>query len=335
MTGGRWARGAVTGVGSLPGTDPVQAAALVFGELPDLPHLPELPARGPGAELIGRTAALFVDLPVEIVPSGWAFTAHPGRDLRRARDLLAYDLDALEQRAQGYAGPLKLQAAGPWTLAAAVELATGHKVVSDRGAVRDLTASLAEGLRTHLDDVAARMPGAELVLQLDEPSLPAVLAGRVPTPSGYGIVAAVEDAVAQQTLAAVLAVAAPGNRVVHCCAADVPIELLHAAGADAISLDRSLLQRSQYDALGAAIDGDLSLWPGVLAADGADAADPAYAAVRDDLVSLWRDLGFPVGELADRVVPTPRCGLAGAGESQVRRILATLRDAGASLRDLE
>ena len=44
-----WSAGAATGIGSLPGTDIVDAVALVFGELPDLPFLPELPRRGPGA----------------------------------------------------------------------------------------------------------------------------------------------------------------------------------------------------------------------------------------------------------------------------------------------
>ena len=73
-----WAPGAVTGIGSMPGTDPTDAAALVFGELPELPHLPELPARGPGADLIGRGAGFLLDLPVELVPSGWRLAAHPG-----------------------------------------------------------------------------------------------------------------------------------------------------------------------------------------------------------------------------------------------------------------
>ncbi|MDT4918875.1 MAG: hypothetical protein QOH89_3575, partial [Pseudonocardiales bacterium] len=41
-----WSPGAVTGIGSLPGTDPDEAARLVVGELPELPHLPELPDRG-------------------------------------------------------------------------------------------------------------------------------------------------------------------------------------------------------------------------------------------------------------------------------------------------
>ena len=108
-----WSPGAVTGIGSLPGHRPDEAAALVLGELPDLPHLPELPQRGVGAEMIGRTAALLVGLPVEIVPSGWRLTGRPGRDLRRARDLLARDLDAFEEQAADYRGPLKVQAAGP------------------------------------------------------------------------------------------------------------------------------------------------------------------------------------------------------------------------------
>jgi Cobalamin-independent synthase, Catalytic domain len=177
-----WPAGSVTAIGSMPGTDPVDAAALVFGELPDLPYLPELPDRGPGADLIGRGASLLLDLPVELVPSGWRLTAHRGLDLRRARDLLAWDLDALESAAQGYDGALKLQVAGPWTLAASVELPSGHKVISDAGAVRDLVSSLAEGLAAHLAAVRAQVPGAAPVLQLDEPSLPAVLAGRIPTP---------------------------------------------------------------------------------------------------------------------------------------------------------
>lgn len=322
-----WPAGAVTGVGSLPGTDPVDAAALVFGELPDLPHLPELPDRGPGADMIGRGAALLVDLPVELVPSGWRIAAHPGRDLRRAQDFLARDLDAVEAQAAGFTGALKLQAVGQWTLAAHVELANGHKIVTDRGAVRDLAASLAEGLRLHLADVSGRVPGARLVAQLDEPSLPAVLGGRVRTPSGYGTVRAVDASVVEQSLGDVLSVAPEGGRVVHCCADDVPIGLLRSAGADALSLDASRLHRGQYDALGEAVDAGVSLWLGIAGPDG------TLGAARQAIRRLWSDLGFAPGELAAGVVPTPACGLAGATPDEVRRVLALLRDVGKSLLD--
>lgn len=318
-----WVPGAVTGLGSLPGTDPGEATALVLGELPDLPHLPELPDRGPGAGMIGRTAALLVDLPAEIGPTGWRLTGRPGRDVRRARDDLARDLDALEERTEGYTGPLKVQVAGPWTLAASVELANGNLVLTDDGAVRDLAASLAEGVREQLADLARRVPGAVPVLQVDEPSLPAVLAGRIPTASGYGTVRAVERATAEQTLAAVLGVA--GTTVLHCCAPGAPIELL--ATADAVSLDAALLSSAHYDALGEAVDAGTSLWLGVIPSTG----PVSYEAGRDRVRTLWSELGFAPGELARSVVPTPACGLAGQSPERARRVLRSLRDVGRSL----
>ncbi len=55
------------------------------------------------------------------------------------------DLDALEAAAGDYVGPLKLQVAGPWTLAASLELTRGDKALADPGAVRDIAESLADG----------------------------------------------------------------------------------------------------------------------------------------------------------------------------------------------
>src|SRR3954466_15195218 len=92
-----WPSGAATAIGSMPGTDPAEAAAVVFGELPDFPHLPELPARGVGADMLGRTAALLVDLAVDVVPSGYRVAPRPGHEHRRAVDLLRWDLDALQE----------------------------------------------------------------------------------------------------------------------------------------------------------------------------------------------------------------------------------------------
>ena len=325
-----WPPGAATGIGSLPGTDPVDAATLVFGELPDFAHLPELPARGPGADLIGRSAALLVDLPAEIAPSGWRLTARPGRDLRRAADLLARDLDAFEQAGEGYQGAVKVQVAGPWTLAAGIELPSGHRVLTDPGAVRDLAASLAEGVRVHVDAVRRRIPAASVVLQLDEPSLPAVLAGMLPTASGYGTVRAIDEAAAQRVLADVLSVVPAGARAVHCCAADVPIELVQGAGADALAVDAAMLGRAQYDALGAAVDAGLSLWLGVV--PGTD-AQIDHASATDMVRRLWHELGFAADEAASDVVPTPACGLNGATPAYVRRALSVVKDVGKALLD--
>src|SRR5215469_7352643 len=118
----------------MPGTDPREAVAVVIGELPDLPHLPELPARGPGADMIGRTASLLVDMPVQTTPRGWRLAPRPGRDVGRAAGFLSADLDAMEEAATGYSGPFKVQACGPWTLAASVELSrSAEPALADPG----------------------------------------------------------------------------------------------------------------------------------------------------------------------------------------------------------
>ena len=128
----------------MPGTDPAEAMAVILGELPELPHLPELPARGPGADLIGRTAALLIDLPVQTTAQGWRLAGSPGRDLRRAASWLSADLDTMEEAAAGFTGTFKIQACGPWTLAASLELSRSiEPALADPGAVADLTGSLA------------------------------------------------------------------------------------------------------------------------------------------------------------------------------------------------
>jgi methionine synthase II (cobalamin-independent) len=323
----RWPPASATGLGSLPGTDIAEAIRLVLGELPELPYLPELPARGPGAELVGRGCALLVDLPAELQPHGWTLASHPGRDLARARDYLERDLDALTELARGVP-VLKVQVPGPLTLATAVELPNLHKVLTDLGALRDLAESLTEGVRQHLAELAARLPGTELVLQVDEPALPAVLAGQVPTPSGYGTVRAVPPPLAESTLAGVLSVAPAGARMVHCCATEVPYRLLRAAGADALSVDAGLVADSQLDELGEHLDAGGSLWLGVL--PGAD-APVSLADSRATLRRLWSKLGFPAGLLAERVVVTPSCGLAGASPAYLRTAMAILRDTAKAL----
>lgn len=307
----------------MPGDDVVQACALVVGELDLLPHLPELPARGAGADMIGRSAGLLVDLPVELVPSGWRFTAHDGRDVRRARDFLDRDLDALEAATDGYTGVLKVQATGPWTLAASVELVSGHKVVSDPGAVRDLCESLAAGVAAHVADVGRRVPGARVVLQLDEPSLSAVLAGEVATPSGYGSVRSVDRNTVADRLRSVLEVAPEGCRVVHCCAPNPPLEILASVGLAAVALDADLIGVEHLDRLGEAVEAGTSLWLGCLPA--LDAPVSAIA-VRERVSRLWSDLGFPRELVASRVVVTPSCGLAGASPAHAKRVLSTLRE---------
>ena len=183
-----------TGIGSWPGVDMAQALKITFAECPDMPYLPELPARGPHAAMIGRATALLAGMAVDLQPAGWRLTDAPGRDQRRARSTLREDLDLLEEMAQGYAGVIKYSVAGPWTLAATMERPRGDRVVADRGARRDLGQSLSEGLVQLVGEMTRRLPETTALVQLDEPMMPAVYTGSVRTASGLSQHAPVDRA---------------------------------------------------------------------------------------------------------------------------------------------
>ncbi|MFE0788667.1 methionine synthase [Streptomyces mutabilis] len=323
--------GPATGIGSLPGQDAREAVKTSTGTFEDFPFLPELPARGPGADMIGRTAGMLVELYARVEPSGWRLGDRPGRDTKRARSWLGEDLDALEEFTQGYEGPLKVQAVGPWTLAAALELRNGEAVLSDAGACRDLAASLAEGLRLHLAEVQRRVPGARIVLQLDEPSLTAVLRGQVRTASGYRTHRAVDRQVVESALRDLAAVHADGPLVVHSCAPDVPFALLRRAGVSAVSFDFSLLTERDDEAIGEAVEGGTRLFAGVVPGTDTALSDPAGSVM--GVRTLWRRLGLSPGLLAEAVTVTPSCGLAGASPEYARRSLAHCARAARSLAD--
>ncbi|MFV0133503.1 methionine synthase [Streptomyces sp. HMX87] len=323
--------GPATGIGSLPGQDAREAVKTATGTFEDFPFLPELPARGPGADMIGRTAGMLVELYAHVEPSGWRLGDRPGRDTRRARAWLGEDLDALEEFTQGYEGPLKVQAVGPWTLAAALELRNGEAVLSDPGACRDLAASLTEGLRLHLTEVRRRVPGAQLVLQLDEPSLTAVLRGQVKTASGYRTHRAVDRQIVESTLRDVLGAHDGGPVVVHSCAPDVPFALLRRAGATSVSFDFSLLTERDDETIGEAVEGGTRLFAGVVPSTDGPLSDPAGSVM--GVRTLWRRLGLSPGLLAEAVTLTPSCGLAGASPEYARRALAHCVRAARSLAD--
>ncbi len=321
-----------TGVGSLPGVDVREAVRVVLGEWPALPYLPELPARGPGADVIGRTAALLVELPVDLQPAGWRLVARPGREVRRAQSMLDEDLDVLQELAADRTGALKLSVCGPWTLAASLELPRGGPVLGDASAVADLHASLVEGVAQHVAEVRRRLPRLDVVLQLDEPSLPAVLAGGVRTPSGFGRLRAVEDHVAEGVLRRFCGLAS--EEWVHCCAADPPLALLRRAGMRGLSVDAGLLTSRADDELGEAWEAGLRLVLGVVpgvagAASAAGAAGgtdgmPSPAASADFVRALARRIGISAERAPSSVVLTPSCGLAGADPDHVRAVAAHL-----------
>lgn len=303
-----------TGIGSWPGTEPRQAAEVVVGELHNLSHLVELPARGIGADLIGRAGALLVDIGIDTVPRGYRISGGRSAALRRAVSLLGEDIDALEEaweRAglRGSGRAVKVQAPGPITLAAQLELPNGHRAITDHGALRDLSASLAEGLAIHRAEVARRLE-TPVVVQLDEPSLPAALAGRLSGVTSFTPVHPVDEPLAISLLDACVA-AAGVDVAVHSCAPELPWKALLRSAVHAISVDVSTLTPADLDGVGEFVDSGRTVLLGVVPSVSPEGR-PSVEEIAKAAVTLTDRLGFARSVLRERIGITPSCGLAGA-----------------------
>lgn len=315
--------GRASGVGSWPGSDVVEATRIAFGELsdPGVPYLPELPARGPGADLLGRGAVLMVDTPVDLQPSGWRLVNRPGRDMERAKAMLRQDLDVLAEIADGYRGPLKIQVAGPWTLAAGLHLPRLERAVVDAGACRHLVGALAEGLELHVREIRRVVPGAEVVVQVDEPGIGAVLSGQLRTASGFGRLRAVEEPVVVEGLSTVLAAATRAGAVetlAHSCGDAPAVDTLLRSEADGVSVDVARLGIAGWETLAPALESGRRLWAGAVSTS---APGRSAALVADGVWTAWRRLGLDV-RLVEAVVVTPSCGLAGLSPADARLAVA-------------
>ena len=345
-----WAPGTATGIGSMPGENPMEAARIVAGELPDLPFLAELPGRGPGADITGRAAALLVDIPVELAgPRGWRIAERPGRDVRRARSLLSSDLDAMEEVLDGYSGHFKVQIVGPLTLAATLEQTRSlNPALADPGLVADLASSLAEGVAAHVAEVTKRVPKATLMVQFDEPALLAVLQGGISTPSGLSRVRAVDEEVVRDRLREVIAATAKYT-VVHYCGQEVPFGIIVDAGANGVSFDPSQLRRGDFDGFAEAAEAGAGLLVGALPTTGPTVQQGPEATRRSGrderqrpkpsdtagiVRDLWQKMDLPAAQCAPQVVITPACGLPGASPQQARDALRWCREAAAILPEM-
>jgi methionine synthase II (cobalamin-independent) len=178
------------------------------------------------------------------------------------------------------------------------------------------------------------------------------VAGQVPTESGLHTLRAVPASTAESMLRHIVdTVGVPV--IVHCCAPSVPLGLLRAAGASAVSIDLSLISGSLFsgsvvsgplvagtavagsvddidalDALGELLDAGLGLFAGAAPTSTAAGPPPSSAQIAGAVTTLWRRIGLSMSRLPEQVVVTPACGLAGASMEYARATLSACVEAG-------
>jgi hypothetical protein len=313
--------GTVTGVGSLPHTDPAEAAAYVLQHTPELPAIPSLPRRSPHETMLGqavvgvRGVRITSDGGLDVDPRRMDATAKITPDL----DHEAFaGMRAFLQVARGRTSPVKWQFTGPVTLGLAL---------TRNGVPASLAFDVAiRAVRVHLravhKAVSEAMPFAHQVVVLDEPGMTAVLCPGFPVPPDSAI-----DLVSG-ALAAVEQTATAG---VHCCGdGDWAALLATGPGLASMPVSSDLVAVAGY--LAAFLErGGLVAW-GVIPTDrpvGTN-ADRHWR----ELTDLWCQLvaaGCDPVRLRRQSLVTPACGLGLHDLSQADRVLRLAADVGARI----
>jgi 5-methyltetrahydropteroyltriglutamate--homocysteine methyltransferase len=261
--------------------------------------------------------------------------ARPGAVTRRAVSLLDEDVDALEEAwetagLRGSGRPVKVQAPGPITLAAELELANGHRAITDLGALHDIAASLAEGVGAHRAAVSRRLD-TPVVVQFDEPSLPAAVAGRLAGVTTFSPVAPIDETLATTLLDT--CVAAAGAEVsVHSCAPALPWKVLQRSNIAAVSVDVATLEAADLDDVAEFIDSGRAVMLGVVSSS-TPSRRPSTEEVAAAVVAVTDRLDFGRAALRDRIGVTPACGLAGATPQWARTAIGLARRAAEAFAD--
>jgi hypothetical protein len=314
--------GTATAIGSLPHRDARTAAALVLRCLPELPAAPELPKRSPYESLIVRWAAAIPELEVE---SDGAITVHaPACDepVNAVLDRDSHDglLTFLDVASEQPAPParMKVQTVGPLTLGVALVRAgvpRGHAFVRAVEAAR----AWARTLRREVD---RRLPGVDVVMFFDEPSL---VLWRSDDPP-------LDRETATDFLSAALAAPHCTTGVHVCGAGDVRLAL--DAGPDVVAVDVGEVRVDDAVAYARFLEGGGAVAWGAVPTDRpvGECAAPLWKALANVWCELTRRGCDPI-QLRNQALVTPACGLAGHGPSQAERAMRLAREIGLRVLD--
>ncbi|MCS4534846.1 hypothetical protein [Corynebacterium sp. HS2168-gen11] len=176
--------------GSLPGQDLVAAADVIASETGNLRTIAHLPARGLLDDAYAASLRMIPDLAVEQGPRSWRISTRPQLISRRMWDVYERDLDVYEQLWGSSNLSVCISMHGPWSIATALELQSGHRAVTDNGARNDIFEIIAGSMREHCQYLRKRF-GGEVVLDLYEPALAHLIAGTVQGTSQFDTIAAI------------------------------------------------------------------------------------------------------------------------------------------------
>jgi hypothetical protein len=305
--------GLATSIGSLPHCDPGDAVDFVLRHQHGLPAAPSLPARSRAEGMVAQAA--------------WGV---PGVDVL-ADGSIAVDYDALDPEAPltdpGFAsdgfvglrafltavadrrGPIKVSMTGPVTLGVALHAAG----VPAEQAFRVSGAAAARRAQALVQYVAARVPQAQLVVFVDEPSLTGAMHPDFPI--------APLDAVdlVSGTLAALERLSITG---LHCCGR-ADWRLLMQAGPQILSMPLDVGVETSAGAVAGFLErGGWLAWGAV----------PTDRPIGTTVDRLWRQLsgvwcelvtngGCDPARLRTQAMITPACGLYRHGVTQAEQVL--------------
>lgn len=305
--------GLATGVGSLPHCDPGEAVEFVLRHSPRLPYAPTLPARSRREGMIAQAAAGVAG--VSVAADGSLSLDLPAVDPEAplAEDCFAGDafvgLRAFLSAVADGTGPLKVSLTGPVTLGMGLHAAGLEPDLAFRVAgavVRRRAVAL-------VDLVVERVPQADVVVFLDEPSLVGV------TRPGFPLAPVAAVDLVSGALAAIEARATTG---LHCCG----------------PADWRLVLQAGPQLLSAPVDGGLEASAGTVA-DFLDrggwiawGAVPTDRPVGSTIERPWRQLtdvwavlvegGCDPFRLRRQSMITPACGLVQHGVPQAEQVMA-------------
>jgi hypothetical protein len=329
---------AATGIGSVPFTDPEEAAALILEYLPQIPFWPQMVRLGFSEDMTAQAARGLPALKLDVENRNVQLDPDLPRDEALARfyeailsgDLTPFALAEQDARgffalldavaSQGCACPvLKGQMSGPVTFAGVVKDAQGKAILYDR----ELTQAVSSGLARKAAWQAEKFRelGKDPVLFLDEPLLTGFGSAYLP------ISREEVTEILHQTLAEVRAASSgPVTLGTHCCG-NTDWSLLLKAPLDILSFDSfgyfDSLRLYDRDLTKFFARGGWLAWGLVPTLDPEEfkkgTVDVLWQRFQQQVAQLAQDLKTGPKDILSRALLTPACGMGYLSPDETRR----------------